>query len=182
MSTTTASHPNAARPFARDRSFPFHRGWGGWTLASLNVLAALNSSWFFLAVLGTGVEGWLMMNSCAPSIALFASGFLLARPILTVAGAVMMLRYGTLGLFVFGWQGPNLFAQGSHVLMTLAVLYVAGDLIRARRSRALALGTALGLAVLLPYMLAQHLYFTAHPGLLEQLFSGSFGVPGGVAG
>jgi hypothetical protein len=28
----------------------------------LNVLAALNSSWFFLAVLGTGVAGWLMMN------------------------------------------------------------------------------------------------------------------------
>jgi hypothetical protein len=147
-------------------------------VTSLNVLAALNSSWFFLAVLGTGLTGWLMMNSCAPSIALFAAGFLLARPTLMLAGAVMMFRYGTLGLFFFGWEGPNLIAQASHVLMTLAVLYVVEDVLRARRLRALGAGLALGLVVLLPYMLAQHLYFEAHPGLLEQLFAGSFGLPG----
>ena len=33
------------------------------------------------------------------------------------------------------------------------------------------------LVVLVPYMLAQHTYFEAHPGLLEQLFAGSFGAP-----
>jgi hypothetical protein len=178
MSTTTAPHPQSAplpHPGALVPSF--HRSWGGWTVTSLNLLAALNSSWFFLAVLETGVPGWLMMNSCAPSIALFAAGFVLARPILMVAGAVMMFRYGTLGLFFFGWQGPNVIAQVSHVLMTLAVLYVARDVLRGRRFRSLGLGTALGLAVLLPYMLAQYLYFEAHPGLLE-LFAGSFGAPG----
>jgi len=178
MSTTTALHPRSHTPSRAGASVSsFHRSWGGWTVTSFNVLAALNSSWFFLAVLGTGVVGWLMMNSCAPSIALFAVGFLLARPVLMVAGAVMMFRYGTLGLFFFGWQGPNLIAQVSHVLMTLAVLYVAWDVLRARRFRALGLGIALGLAVLVPYMLAQHAYFEAHPGLLEQLFAGSFGAP-----
>jgi hypothetical protein len=156
----------------------FHRGWGGWAVTSLNVLAALNSSWFFLAVLGAGVGSWLMMNSCAPSIALFALGFLLARPVVMIAGAVMMLRYGTLGLFLFGGQGPNLIAQASHVLMTLAVVYVGWDVVRHRRFRALGRGVGLGLALLVPYMLAQHLYFEAHPGLLEQLFAGSFGSPG----
>lgn len=177
MSTTTAPQPTTAFP-AGAPSPSLQRSWRGWTVTALNVLAALNSSWFFLAVLGTGVVGWLMMNSCAPSIALFAVGFLLAQPVLMVAGAVMMFRYGTLGLFFFGWQGPNLFAQAGHILMTLAVLYVAWDVVRSRRFRALGLGVALGLAVLGPYMLAQHLYFEAHPGLLEQLFAGSFAVPG----
>jgi hypothetical protein len=174
MSASTAPHPRSHTPSRCEISDPFPRSRAGWVVTSLSVLAALNSSWFLLAVLGTGVVGWLMMNSCAPSIALFAAGFLLARPVLMVAGAVMMFRYGTLGLFLFGWQGPNLFAQVSHVLMTLAVLYVAWDGVRSRRFRALGLGLALGLAVLVPYMVAQHLYFEAHPGLLEQLFAGSF--------
>ena len=178
MSTSTASHLQPATLPRGEASVPaFHRRWPGWTVTALNVLAALNSSWFFLAILGTGVMGWLMMNSCAPSIALFAVGFVLRRPVVMVAGAVMMFRYGTLGLFFFGWDGPNLFAQVSHVLMTLAVLYVAGDVIRARRFRALGLGLALGLAILVPYMLAQRAYFAAHPGLLEQLFAGSFVAP-----
>jgi len=62
--------------------------------------------------------------------------------------------------------------------MTLAVLYVAWDVVRSRRFRALGPGIGLGLAVLVPYMTAQYLYFEAHPGLLEQLFAGSFGAPG----
>ncbi len=178
MSTTAAPHPRS-HPLSRaGASIPSSRSWAGWAVTALNVLAAVNSSWFFLAILGTGVVGWLMMNSCAPSIALFAAGFLLARPVLMVAGAVMMFRYGTLGLFFFGWDGPNLFAQAGHVLMTLGVVFVTWDVIRSRRHRALALGTALGLAVLAPYMVAQYLYFEAHPGLLEQLFAGSFGAPG----
>jgi hypothetical protein len=154
------------------------RGVGGWIVTVLNILSAASSTHFFLAVLGVGVWGWLMMNSCAPSIALFVAGFLLRRPVLMVAGAVMMFRYGTLGLFLFGWEGPNLVAQAGHVLMTLAVLYVATDVVRHRRFRALGLGLALGLAVLVPYMVAQHLYFQAHPGLLERLFSGAYVAPG----
>ncbi len=77
-----------------------------------------------------------------------------------------------------GSTAAALVAQASHVLMTLAVLYVAGDVARARRYRALRAGIALGLAVLVPYTLAQHLYFEAHPGLLDELFAGSFEVPG----
>ena len=169
--STTAAH---AEPMPRPEVSLPRRGVVGWIVTVLNILSAASSSHFFLSVLGVGVWGWLMMNSCAPSIALFAAGFLLARPTLMVAGAVMMFRYGTLGLFFFGWEGPNLVAQAGHVLMTLAVLYVATDVVRRRRLRELGLGLALGLAVLVPYMVAQHLYFQAHPGLLEQLFSGVY--------
>ena len=174
MSTTTAAPGTMAAPGADTSTF--RRDTLGWIVVTLNVLAGLSSTHFFLGILGVGVEGWLMMNSCAPSIAVFAAGFLLARPSLMVAGAVLMFRYGTLGLFIFGWEGPNLVAQASHGLMTLAVLYAVADVVRGRRFAALGRGIGLGLALLVPYMVAQHLYFAAHPGLLEQLFSGSFAV------
>jgi hypothetical protein len=178
VSTNAAPHPQPTTlPLAEGSAPPFRRGVAGWIVTALNTLAAVSSSHFFLVTLGAGALGWLMMNSCAPSIALFVAGFVLARPILMVAGSVLMFRYGTLGLFLFGWDGPGLVAQVSHVLMTLAVLYVAADVVGSRRYRALGIGTAVGLAVLVPYMLAQHAYFEAHPGLLEQLFAGSFGAP-----
>jgi hypothetical protein len=150
----------------------FRRGVGGWLVAGLNLLAALNSTWFFVAVMGSGVIGWLMMNSCAPSVFLFVAGFLLASPIVMIAAAVLMFRYGTLGLFFFGWEGTNLFAQAGHVLMTLAVVYVAIDCFRHRRLAALGKGLAIGLLLLVPYMVAQSAWFEAHPDLLEQLFKG----------
>ncbi len=68
-------------------------------VAVLNLLAAVNSTWFLLGVLGS--------------------------PVVMVAAAVLMFRYGTLGLFFFGWDGPNLFAQAGHILMIVAVVYVA---------------------------------------------------------
>jgi hypothetical protein len=146
----------------------------GWILTSLNLLAALNASYFFVARLGSGLVGWLMMNTCSPSIALFAAGYLARRRSLMVAGALMMARYGTGGLLVFGWSGPNLFAQVGHILMTLAVALVAVDVVRNRRWRDLAVGTALGVAILVPLTLLQGWWFEAHPGLLEQLFSGAY--------
>lgn len=146
----------------------------GWILTSLNLLAALNASYFFMARLGSGLVGWLMMNTCSPSIALFTAGYLARRRSVMVAGAVMMARYGTGGLFVFGWSGPNLFAQVGHILMTLAVAFVTVDVIRNRRWRDLAAGALLGIAILAPLTLLQGWWFEAHPGLLEQLFSGRY--------
>ena len=56
----------------------FKRNAAAWALAVLNSLAALNSTFFFLTALKSGVVGWLMINTCAPSIALFVIGSLLA--------------------------------------------------------------------------------------------------------
>jgi len=164
--------PNASAPAVNPTGPSLKRGAAGWVVAVLNLVAALNSTWFFLGVLGSGLLGWLMMNSCAPSIFLFLAGFLLGSPVVLVAAAVLMFRYGTLGLFFFGWDGPNLFAQAGHILMTLAVVYVAAVCLRPVRRAAIARGVAVGLALLVPYMLAQSAWFAAHPGLLERLFQG----------
>jgi hypothetical protein len=149
-----------------------------WVLVALNTLAALNSTNFFVGKLGTGVAGWLMMNTCAPSIALFVAGFLLASPVVMVAGAVMMFRYGTGGLFVFGWDGYNLIPQIGHILMTLAVIYVGITIVRHRKWKALGLGLALGVAILIPLTIVQGQWFAAHPEMMEMLFAGEWGPVG----
>ncbi len=156
----------------------FNRNAAGWTLVVLNSLAALNSTFFFLAVLKSGMIGWLMMNTCAPGIALFVVGFLLGSPVVMVAAAVPMFRYGKGGLFVFGWDGYNLTPQIGHVLMTLAVIYVMVYIVRNRAWRTSGLGLALGLAILIPFMVLQTWWFNAHPEMPAMLFSGDWSFPG----
>jgi len=156
----------------------FKRSLAGWILVTLNALAALNSAFFFLGMLKVGVDGWLMMNTCAPSIALFVIGFGLGSPMVMLAASVLMFRYGTLGLFVFSWDAYNIVPQIGHILMTLAVVYVMVDTVRNRRLKALGLGLATGIIILIPLMVIQQAWFDAHPGMLEQLFSGNLPPPG----
>ncbi len=156
----------------------FRRTIAGWILVILNTLAALNSTFFFLLLVKSGVAGWLMMNSCAPSVYLFVMGFLIASPLVMVAASVPMAWYGTGGLFVFGWEGYNLIPQIGHILMTLAVIYVLLRVIRARAWRTMVLGLALGLAILIPFTIVQNRWFGAHPEMLEMLFSGDWALPG----
>jgi uncharacterized membrane protein len=163
------------RGWATEAEAPFKRNKTGWVITILNILMALNSTFVFLGLLKVGLDGWLMMNSCAPSIALFVAGFLLESPILMIASSVLMFRYGTLGLFVFSWSGTNLIAQVGHILMTIAVLYTLVDLLRNRRWKSLGLGLLLGAAILIPYLIAQERWFAARPGMLENLFSGDYG-------
>jgi len=151
----------------------FRRDAVGWVVVLLNTLAALNSTYFFLGQVRVGVIGWLMMNTCAPSIALFLLGFLVSSPMVMAAAGVLMFRYGTLGLFVFKWDGYNIIPQIGHILMTLAVIYILVDIIRHRRWKALILGAVLGLAILIPLMVVQGAWFEAHPEMLEALFSGN---------
>ncbi|MBA4379849.1 MAG: hypothetical protein C0393_04055, partial [Anaerolinea sp.] len=66
----------------------FRRDAVGWVVVLLNTLAVLNSTYFFLAQLRVGVVGWLMLNTCAPSVVLFLLGFLLSNPMTMVAASV----------------------------------------------------------------------------------------------
>jgi len=156
----------------------FKRNVAGWILVILNLLMAINSANFFLGTLKTNVIGWLMMNTCAPSIALFVIGFLLGSPVVMIAASAMMFRYGTLGLFVFRWDGFNIIAQVGHILMTLTVFYVMVDVGRSRRWKTLGWGLALGIAILIPLTIVQTMWTNANPGLVEKLFSGNLMPPG----
>jgi len=155
---------------------PFKRNKSGWIITILNILMALNSTYVFLGFLKVGVNGWLMMNSCAPSIALFVIGFLLESPVLMLAASTLMFRYGTLGLFVFNWSGTNLIAQTGHILMTVAVIYTLVNVIRNRRWKSLGGWGCCWGCLPDPYMIAQERWFAARPGVLENLFSGNYGM------
>jgi hypothetical protein len=164
-------------PFIPKGKYSLQRNVIGWVITVLNILMAINSSYFFLGKLKVGIEGWLMLNTCAPSIILFAAGFILANRKIIVAGSLCMLRYGTLGLFVFGWSGMNLVVQISHLIMTAGVCYVAADLVRSKQYKDALWGLALGACLLLPMMYLQSVWFEAHPKMLEQLFGGNFSPP-----
>ncbi len=152
---------------------PFTRNTVGWIVITLNTLAALNSTYFFIGRMKVGVIGWIMMNSCAPSIAVFVIGFLLGSPLIMVSGSLMMFRYGTLGMFTFSWDGFNIIAQIGHILMTLGVIYTLADVVTNHRWQALILGGLLGAAILIPLGIWQSAWFKAHPGLIDDLFQGT---------
>jgi hypothetical protein len=156
----------------------FKRNLAGWVLVVLNTLMAINSANFFLGTLKTDMIGWLMMNTCAPSIALFVIGFLLGSPVVMVAASAMMFRYGTLGLFVFRWDGFNIIAQVGHILMTLAVIYVMVDVARNKRWKVLGLGLLLGMAILFPLETVQTKWIIANSEMAQKLFSGNWMPPG----
>ncbi len=152
----------------------FKRGIAGWAIAMLSALSAINSSFYFLGQIHTGVAGWLMLNSCTPSIAFFLAGFLAASPTVMAAATVWLLRYGFVGLFVFPWDGINIIAQVGHLLMIAASIYVIVDIIRHKRWRALWTGALIGVAVLVPFMIVQGMWLNAHPEITEALFNGTF--------
>ena len=156
---------------------PFKRDVWGWVLVVLNMLAVLNAMFFFFGMLRCNVVEWLMLNTCAPVVMLFVLGFLFGRPVLMVAAAMLMFRYGTLGLFVFGWDAGSIMSQVGHSLMTLAVIYVAVDVIRHKRWKALWTGLLLGVGILVPFMILQTMWCHAHPEIVDMLFSGEWVLP-----
>jgi len=74
----------------------------GWWLVGLNLAMAVNSTIFFTTQLKSGLDGWLAINSCAPSIFIFCLAYLIKNRAVMAVGAGLMFRYGTLGLFIFG--------------------------------------------------------------------------------
>jgi hypothetical protein len=156
---------------------PFKRSLAGWVLVGLNLAMTGLSLNFFLGMLKSGLVGWLMMNTCAPSIFLFVLGFLIGSPAIMVAGAIAMLRYGTLGMFVFSWTGGNLIAQISHIFMTAGVIYTVIEVIRNGYWSSAIKGLVLALALLVPFTIVQENWVRAHPDLVEKLFSGTLTLP-----
>ena len=63
-------------------------------IVGLNLLSAVWSTFVFLGFLRLSPVEWVMINTCAPSVYLFAVAFLLKSPLLMVAASVWMLRFG----------------------------------------------------------------------------------------
>jgi hypothetical protein len=132
---------------------------------------AANSTFYFTGVLGAGLDGWLAMNSCAPSIFIFAIGYLLRQRSVMAVGAGLMFRYGTLGLFAFGWEGMNIIPQVGHILMTLGVIYFIARMIRLDCRGEIIVAVLAALVML--YAFWQGEWFRNHPQILDHLMKGT---------
>jgi len=127
---------------------------------------------FFLAQLRVGVLTWLMINTCAPIAFLFVVGFAARARTVMAASAVLLFWGGINGLIVSGWTPVTAFAQAGHILMVLAGVYVVVEAVRARARRTLMVGALLGLAILMPYAIAQRAWSAANEEFLQRYFSG----------
>lgn len=96
----------------------------GITIAILNALASVNSSWFFLGMAKVSLIEWIFFNACAPSVFLYLIGYLLKNKVIQAMAIPALTFFGTGGLFVFGWSGGELIAQVGHILMTAAVIWL----------------------------------------------------------
>lgn len=153
------------------KSHKFSRDGAGWAVVILNLLMAANSTFYFTGVLGAGWRGWLAMNSCAPSIFIFSIGFLLRQKGVMAVGAGLMFRYGTLGLFVFGWEGMNLIPQAGHILMTIGIIYFVVKMLRLGAGGEVVVAALTALVML--YAEWQWKWFGNHPEVLDRLMDGT---------
>ena len=149
----------------------FERDRLGWWIVGLNLAMAANSTLYFVCRLGTGFNGWFAMNSCAPSIVVFSLGYILSTRTLMAVGAGLMLRYGTMGLFVFGWDGMNIIPQAGHVLMTLALAYFIVRMIRCGGAGEIIVCLAIPLVMF--YAEWQMEWLNGHPKVCNALIKGT---------
>jgi hypothetical protein len=143
----------------------------GAVLAILNALNVLNSTWYFLGRAHFPVTAWLAFNACAPSVGLYLVGYIWKNEWLMAMAIPPMLYFGTGGLFVFGWSGTALFAQVGHILMTLAVAWLAARcfVVSDADLRARLLRIVPGFLLACLVVPIQRCYVGAHPEFLSRL-------------
>lgn len=136
-------------------------------------LLAVNSTYYFLGVTGASVVEWLAFNACAPSIALFIAGYIVYRYSdrcwLLIASITPLVFFGTMGLFIFPWDGYNIIGQISHIVMTLAVVWIVLVIRRRAEVKDFFIGLLTTVTLMLPLISLQQLYARVNSEALMRL-------------
>ncbi len=126
----------------------------GYVLASLLLISLVNSGYFFLEIVKLNLIQWLAFNACSLSIIIYLICFILfltKRKLIFLAIPLLPLYYyGSMGLFITPWDSPNIFAQISHVLISLNVLWVLYMHLREHAFESLGKGLLLGILIFVP--------------------------------
>jgi len=145
----------------------------GIVLASLLFLMSVNSTWFFLTQLKVSIFEWSIFNACAPSSFVYVLCFLIyliwKKEVFLPVAIVPLFFFGTGGLFVFPWDGMNLFAQASHIVMTLNVIWVIYVTLKTARYKPLAIGLLFSILLFIPYISYNQHYCRTHAEDLEKI-------------
>lgn len=136
-------------------------------LAVLLLLATINSTNYFLNVMKVSPLEWLTFNACAPSNIIYLAGFVMYlitkdRTALHIA-ILPLFFFGGLGLYVFPWNGYNIIAQVSHIIMVSNIGWVLFGTFKTADYKAAAIGLLLSILVFAPFIGSQQKYVAGHP-------------------
>lgn len=138
----------------------------GIVLASLLMLLTLSGTWYFLAKLGVTPLQWTMFNACSPTSLVYLLGFVLflrQRKAVWLAIALLPMYYfGTMGMFTFTWSGVNIFAQLSHIAMTLNIIWALYIAFKQKDYQSFSKGLGLSILIFVPYIVYVMYYCRIH--------------------
>lgn len=145
----------------------------GYLLTAFMLLALLNSAYFFLFVVKLGIGEWLAFNACSLAIMVHLVCFICFRftkkDFFLAVALVPLYYYGTMGLFVVPWDVANMFAQITHIIITLDVIWILFVLFNDSGFESLGKGLLVGMLVFVPlFALIQH-YLQLHQAEILQI-------------
>ena len=145
----------------------------GVALAIVLLLLTLSGSGYFFFTLKVNFVQWLAYNACSPSSLVYLSClivFWLTKKTEWLPLAFLPMYYfGTMGLFTFTWSGANIFAQMSHITMTLNLIWAGYVLYRIGDYKAFAQGLLWSIVLFVPYIAFVMYYCRTHAEEISQL-------------
>ena len=145
----------------------------GIALAIVLLLLTLSGSGYFSFTLKVNFVQWLAYNACSPSSLVYLGClivFWVTKKIFWLPLAFLPMYYfGTMGLFTFTWSGANIFAQMSHITMTLNLIWAGYVLYRIGDYKAFAQGLLWSIVLFVPYIAFVMYYCRTHAEEISQL-------------
>ena len=145
----------------------------GVALAIVLLLLTLSGSGYFFFTLKVTFVQWLAYNACSPSSLLYLGClivFWVTKKTFWLPLALLPMYYfGTMGLFTFTWSSANIFAQMSHITMTLNLIWAGYVLYRIGDYKAFAQGLLWSIVLFVPYIAFVMYYCRTHAEEISQL-------------
>jgi hypothetical protein len=145
----------------------------GIALAIVLLLLTLSGSGYFFSTLKVNFVQWLAYNACSPSSLVYLSCLIVfwvtKKTVWLPLAFLPMYYFGTMGLFTFTWSGANIFAQMSHITMTLNLIWAGYVLYRIGDYKAFAQGLLWSIVLFVPYIAFVMYYCRTHAEEISQL-------------
>lgn len=145
----------------------------GIALAIVLLLLTLSGSGYFFSTLKVSFVQWLAYNACSPSSLVYLGCLIVfwvtKKTFWLPLAFLPMYYFGTMGLFTFTWSGANIFAQMSHITMTLNLIWAGYVLYRIGDYKAFAQGLLWSIVLFVPYIAFVMYYCRTHAEEISQL-------------
>ena len=145
----------------------------GIALAIVLLLLTLSGSGYFFFTLKVNFVQWLAYNACSPSSLVYLGCLIVfwvtKKTVWLPLAFLPMYYFGTMGLFTFTWSGANIFAQMSHITMTLNLIWAGYVLYRIGDYKAFAKGLLWSIVLFVPYIAFVMYYCRTHAEEISQL-------------